>query len=208
MNQYSKFVELSPTVYADAQIGREQFVDMGIREMWPQIPRIAGPAYTVSCAPGDNLMLHTAIYRAEPGSIIVVKAGDMDYAMSGGNVCAIAQKRGISGFVIDGVIRDVAEVRELKFPVFARGVVPVPGKKKGPGSLQSTIVCGGVQVNPGDIVVADEEGIAIIPAAQQEPVWEMAKRRAAKDEAQSLDDWETAHRARVDQGLKEMGFEG
>ena len=153
-------------------------------------------------------MLHTAIYRAEPGSVIVVKAGDADYAMSGGNVCAIAQKRGIAGFIIDGVIRDVAEVRELRFPVFARGVMPVPGKKKGPGSLQSTIVCGGVQVSPGDIVVADEEGIAIVPAAQQESVWEMAKRRADKDEAQSLEDWEMAHRARVEKGLEEMGFEG
>ena len=208
MNQYSNFAELSPTSYADAQIGREQFMDMGIREMWPQIPRIAGPAYTVSCAPGDNLMLHAAIYRAEPGSVIVVKAGDVDYAMSGGNVCATAQKRGIAGFIIDGVIRDVAEVRELQFPVFARGVMPVPGKKEGPGSLQSTIVCGGVQVNAGDIVVADEEGIAVIPAAQQESVWEMAKRRAEKDEAQVLEDWEVAHRARVEKGLQGMGFEG
>ncbi|MEM8614108.1 MAG: RraA family protein, partial [Cyanobacteria bacterium P01_H01_bin.105] len=176
MDSYSKFVELSPTAYADALLGREQFMDMGIREMWPQIPRIAGPAYTVSCAPGDNLMLHAAIYRAQPGSIIVVKAGDMDYAMSGGNVCATAQKRGIAGFVIDGVIRDIAEVRAYQFPVFARGAMPIPGKKQGPGTLQSTIICGGVQVEAGDIVIADEEGIAVVPAAQQESVWEIAKR--------------------------------
>ncbi len=99
---YLKFRDLSPTAYA-AALGREQFMDIGIRELWPRMPRIAGPAYTVCCPPGDNLMLHAAIYRAPPGSIIVVEAGDVDYAMSGGNVCAIAQKRGIVGFVIDGL---------------------------------------------------------------------------------------------------------
>ena len=208
MKSYSKFVELSPTTYADALLGREQFMDMGIREMWPQIPRIAGPAYTVSCAPGDNLMLHAAIYRAEPGSIIVVKAGDIEYAMSGGNVCATAQKRGIAGFVIDGVIRDVAEVRELRFPVFARGAMPIPGKKQGAGSLQSTIICGGVQVDSGDMVVADEEGIAVIPAEQKETIWDMAQRRAEKDATQSLEDWETNHRAKVEKILQEIGFKG
>ena len=207
MDHPSKFSQLSPTVYADALIGREQFMDMGIREMWPQTPRIAGPAYTVSCAPGDNLMLHAAIYRAEPGSVIVVKAGDIDYAMSGGNVCATAQKRGIVGFVVDGVIRDIAEVRELQFPVFARGVMPIPGKKQGPGTLQTTIICGGVQVEPGDIVVADEEGIAVIPNAQQEPVWEMAQRRAEKDNSRSFEDWQIEHRAKVEKGLQDMGFE-
>ncbi|MGD1855161.1 MAG: RraA family protein [Leptolyngbyaceae cyanobacterium] len=208
MAPYSKFVELSPTVYADALLGREQFMDMTIREMWSPIPRIAGPAYTVSCAPGDNLMLHAAIYRAEPGSIIVVKAGDIDYAMSGGNVCATAQKRGIAGFVIDGVIRDVAEVREHQFPVFARGVMPIPGKKQGPGTLQNTVICGGVQVAAGDIVVADEEGIAVIPAVQQDSIWDIAQRRAEKDAARSLEDWESEHRAKVEKGLKQMGFTG
>ena len=208
MTSYSNYAELSPTTYADALLGREQFMDMGIREMWPQMPRIAGPAYTVSCAPGDNLMLHAAIYRAEPGSIIVVKAGDVDYAMAGGNVCATAQKRGIAGFVIDGVIRDVAEVRQAQFPVFARGAMPIPGKKDGPGTLQNTIICGGVQVTPGDIVVADEEGIAVIPAAQQTSIWEIAKRRFEKDEARSLEEWELDHRAKVEKNLKESGFKG
>ena len=207
MDQYVKFSKLSPTVYADALLGREQFMDMGIREMWSGIPRIAGPAYTVSCAPGDNLMLHAAIYRAAPGAVIVVKAGDVDYAMSGGNVCAIAQKRGIAGFVVDGVIRDVAEVREHRFPVFARGAMPIPGKKQGPGTLQSTIICGGVQVEAGDIVVADEEGIAVIPAAQQAAVWDIAKRRAGRDAARSLDDWEKEHRAKIEKILNEIGYD-
>jgi hypothetical protein len=109
---------------------RENVMDMGIRPLWSGTPRVAGPAYTVRCSPGDNLMLHAAIYRAPPGSIIVVEAGDVDYAVAGGNVCAVAQKHGISAFVVDGVIRDLAEARENRFPVFARGVIPVPGGKE------------------------------------------------------------------------------
>ncbi|MEO0457929.1 MAG: RraA family protein [Cyanobacteria bacterium P01_A01_bin.114] len=206
MSNYSKFGEISPTAYADA-LGREQFMDMGIREMWPRIPRLAGPAYPVSCAPGDNLMLHAAIYRAPAGSVIVVQAGDVDYAVSGGNVCAIAQKRGIAGFIVDGVIRDVAEVREYQFPVFARGAMPIPGKKQGPGTLNKPIICGGVWVYPGDVAIADEEGIAIVPIAQQAEVWEIAKHRADRDTAQSLEDWETSHRAKIDRILADIGFD-
>lgn len=207
MNDYSKFAAISPTSYADAGLGREQFMAMGIREMWPLIPRIAGPAYPVSCPPGDNLMLHAAIYRAEPGAVIVVQAGDMDYAMSGGNVCATAQQRGIAGFVIDGVIRDVAEVRDARFAVFARGVSAVPGRKETLGTLNQPITCGGVTVNPGDMVVADEEGIAVIPAAQQNDVWLRAQQRMAKDEAQSLGEWQTNHRTKIETILENLGFE-
>jgi len=207
MNDYSKFAAISPTSYADAGLERSQFMDLGIREMWPRIPRIAGPAYTVSCPPGDNLMLHAAIYRAEPGSVIVVQAGDTDYAMSGGNVCATAQQRGIAGFVIDGVIRDVAEVREAEFAVFARGLSPVPGKKQALGTLNQPISCGGVQVHPGDIVVADEEGIAVIPAAQQEDIRLFAKQRMDKDVAQSLAEWKANHHAKIEQMLQSLGFE-
>ncbi|WP_204139171.1 RraA family protein [Halomicronema sp. CCY15110] len=206
MNDYSRFAAISPTSYADAGLERSQFMDLGIREMWPQIPRIAGPAYTVSCPPGDNLMLHAAIYRAEPGAVIVVQAGDTDYAMSGGNVCATAQQRGIAGFVIDGVIRDVAEVRAAEFAVFARGLSPVPGKKQALGTLNQPITCGGVQVHPGDIVVADEEGIAVIPAAQQEDIRLFAKQRMDKDAAQSLAEWKANHHAKVEQMLQSLGF--
>lgn len=204
----SKFAAVSPTAYADVQLARSQFIDLGLRAMWSPMPRIAGPAYTVRCPPGDNLMLHAAIYRAAPGSVIVVEAGDVDYAMSGGNVCAIAQQRGIAGFVVDGVIRDIAEVRAAQFPVFARGVVPVPGRKQQMGTLNQPITCGGVEVHPGDMVVADEEGIAVIPAADQEAVWEMAKQRSDRDEAQSLAEWKANHQAKVEQALQSLGFAG
>lgn len=207
MNDYAKFAALSPTAYADAGLGREQFMDMGIRAMWSGIPRIAGPAYTVSCPPGDNLMLHAAIYRATPGTVIVVQAGDTDYAMSGGNVCATAQQQGIAGLIVDGVIRDVAEVRACQFPVFARGISPVPGQKEALGTLEQSITCGGVQVNPGDIVVADEEGIVVVPATMQEEIWGRAKQRTDRDETQSLAEWKANHHEKIEQRLQQLGFE-
>lgn len=205
MNDYSKFRELSPTAYADGLV-RSQFMNFSIRELWPQIPRIAGAAYTVRCPAGDNLMLHAAIYRAQPGAVIVVEAGNSDYAMSGGNVCAIAQKRGIAGFVIDGAIRDIAEVRAARFPVFAKGCIPKPGVKETLGELQVPICCGGVTVFPGDVVVADEEGIAVIPQRQLEEVWQIAKKRTEKDEAQSLEEWEKQHRDKIERLLQQKGY--
>jgi regulator of RNase E activity RraA len=158
------FLHLSPTTLADV-LSRNQVMDCGIRPLWPGMARIAGPAYPVRCAPGDNLMLHAAIYRAPAGSVIVVQAGDLEYAVAGGNVCAVAQRRGIAGFVVDGLIRDVAEARANSFPVYARGVVPFPGGKEVAIPLNTPVVCGGVS-GPGDIVVADEGRIAVIPHAQ------------------------------------------
>src|SRR5204863_8567533 len=139
------FARLSPTTIADA-LTRSRVMDIGIRPLWPGMPRVAGPAYPVRCPPGDNLMLHAAIYRAAPGAVIVCEAGDVDYAVAGGNVCAVAQKRGIAGFVVDGVIRDVAETRARGFAVFARGVIPIPGTKDAVGVLDGPVCCGGVTV--------------------------------------------------------------
>lgn len=204
MPDASDFAALSPTTFADV-LDKVQVMDFGIRPLWQPPPRIAGPAYPVRCAPGDNLMLHAAIYRAGPGSVIVVEAGDTDYAVAGGNVCAVAQRRGIAGFVVDGVIRDLAEVRAEGFPVFARGVSPVAGGKSVPGVLNGTVRCGGVAVSPGDMVVADEEGIVVVPAQQLAAVLTAAQARAAADAAQSLDEWEAAHHTRIDAILHEQG---
>src|SRR5215213_2356254 len=110
MIDYAAFQALSPTTIANV-LTLDRVMDIGIRPLWTGMPRVVGPAYPVRCAPGDNLMLHAAIYRAPVGSIIVVEAGDAAYAVAGGNVCAVAQKNGITAFVIDGVIRDLAEVR-------------------------------------------------------------------------------------------------
>lgn len=207
MSDVTGFSGIPPTTLADV-LGREQVMDIGIRPLWPSIPRVAGPAFTVRCPPGDNLMLHAAIYRAEPGSIIVVEAGDVDYAVAGGNVCAVAQRRGIAAFVVDGVIRDLAEVREMGFPVFARGVIPIPGTKAAVEPLNGQVRCGGVSVHPGDIVVADEEGTVVTPGARREQVLGDARAKLAKDAGESLDAWERAHRARIDKILNDNGFDG
>jgi regulator of RNase E activity RraA len=180
-------------------------MDIGIRPLWEPIPRIAGPAYTVRCPAGDNLMLHAAIHRAPAGSVIVVQAGDRDYALAGGNVCATAQKRGIAGFVLDGVMRDIAETRDNRFPVFGRGVIPIPGDKKGPGTLQEPVTCGGVHVAPGDIVVADEEGIVVIEAAKADTALAAAETKAAKDATETLDGWMRNHKAKIDEAMKKLG---
>lgn len=203
MNRSDAFRDLSPCTLADV-LTKEQVMDFGIRPLWTETPRVAGPAYTVRCAARDNLMLHAAIYRAPPGSVIVMEAGDVEYAVAGGNVCAVAQRRGVAAFVIDGVIRDLAEIRRLGFPVFARGVSPIPGGKEGLGALGGPVRCGGVRVEAGDMVVADEEGIVVVPGARAEVVLEAARARAAK-ESTDLNAWEAAHRARTEALLKSRG---
>jgi 4-hydroxy-4-methyl-2-oxoglutarate aldolase len=205
MPDRASFQQLAPTTLADV-LTRDRIMDSGIRPLWTGMPRIAGPAYTVHCAPGDNLMLHAAIYRAPPGSIIVVQSGDLDYALAGGNVCAIAQKHGIAGFVLDGLIRDVVEAREMRFPVFARGVIPIAAAKRVLGSLRATIQCGGVSVSQNDMVVADEEGIVVVPGSQAQAVLAAAQARAAKEALQSLETWEADHRRRVEETLNANGF--
>lgn len=200
------FKDVPPTTLADL-LGRAQVMDIGIRPLW-DAPRVAGPAYTVRCEPGDNLMLHAAIYRAEPGSVIVVESGDVDHALAGGNVCAVAQRRGIAAFVVDGVIRDLGEVREAGFPVFSRGVIPIPGTKNGLGELGAPARVGGVLVHPGDIVVADEEGIVVVPADRREDTLRAALAKLAKEDGESLDAWEEQHRARIEKALSDRGFTG
>jgi 4-hydroxy-4-methyl-2-oxoglutarate aldolase len=207
MSHAADFQRLSPTTLADV-LGRDRVMDTGIRPLWSGMPRVAGPAYPVRCAPGDNLMLHAAIHRAPAGSIIVVEAGDVDYAVAGGNVCAVAQKNGIIAFVIDGVIRDLAEIRERQFPVFARGIMPFPGGKDVLDVLNGTVRCGGVQVSPGDMIVADEEGIVAVAVPTIGTILASAQARAARDAELTLDQWEAAHRARIDEILRKKGFTG
>ncbi|MFJ9695883.1 RraA family protein [Kitasatospora sp. NPDC101183] len=201
------FRDVPTTTLADV-LGRAQVMDIGIRPLWTGGPRVAGPAFTVRCPAGDNLMLHAAIHRAGPGAVIVVESGDLDHALAGGNVCAVAQRRGVAAFVADGLIRDLGEVRELGFPVYARGVIPIPGAKEALGTHGEEVLCGGVTVGAGDVVVADEEGVVVVPAARRAEVLAAARAKLAKEAAETLDDWEAAHRARIDRSLAELGFTG
>ncbi|MGW4489155.1 RraA family protein [Amycolatopsis sp. NPDC004368] len=201
------FRDIPTTTLADL-LTRDQVMDLGVRPLWGPVPRVAGPAYTVRCPAGDNLMLHAAIHRAPAGSVVVVESGDLDYALAGGNVCAVAQRNGIAAFVLDGVIRDLAEVRELGFPVFARGLVPIPGTKEVVAPLGEPVRCGGVTVHAGDIVTADEEGVVVTPAAEAQRILAAARARLAEEAAQTLDEWEADHATRIDKILKDQGFEG
>jgi 4-hydroxy-4-methyl-2-oxoglutarate aldolase len=189
-------------------LGREQVMDVGIRPLWTPAPAVSGPAFTVRCRSGDNLMLHAAIYRARPGSVIVVESGDLSLALAGGNVCAVAQRHGIAGFVLDGLVRDIGEIRESGFPVFARGVVPKPAAKEAIAPLDVPVRCGGVLVSSGDLVVADENGVVVVPIADSGEVVRQARAKAAKEAAQDLDAWEADHRARIEKILAERGFDG
>src|SRR3984957_10672083 len=101
MTDATSFAGVPATTLADL-LDRGQVMDIGIRPLWPSMPRVAGPAFTVRCPAGDNLMLHAAIYRAPPGSVIVVEAGDTDYAVAGGNVCAVEKRHGVAAFVVRG----------------------------------------------------------------------------------------------------------
>ncbi|BBA99946.1 putative dimethylmenaquinone methyltransferase [Actinacidiphila reveromycinica] len=206
MDEAAGFQDVPPTTLADL-LGRSQVMDTGIRPLWATVPRVAGPAFTVRCPPGDNLMLHAAIHRAPAGSVIVVEAGDVDYAVAGGNVCAVALRRGIAAFVVDGVIRDLGEIRAMRFPVFARGVIPVPGAKAVAAPLNIPVTCGGVRVNAGDVVVADEEGVVVAPRERGARLLADARARLAQEAAQSLDAWEAAHRERIDRILDAQGHQ-
>jgi 4-hydroxy-4-methyl-2-oxoglutarate aldolase len=188
--------DLPTTTLADV-LTRQQVMDTGIRALWSPAPRIAGPAFTVRCPPGDNLMLHAAIYQAAPGSVIVVESGDPDYALAGGNVCAVAQRNGIAGFVLDGLIRDIGEIREMGFGVWGRGVIPIPGGKAAALPMNVPIRCGGVPVRAGDLVVADEDGVVVVPAESLDDTLAAGEAKLRADTAQSLDDWQAAHQAKI-----------
>jgi len=199
------FAKISPCTFAEV-VTRDRVMDPAIRPLWQPIPRLAGPAYPVACPAGDNLMLHVAIHRAPAGSVIVCAAGDSNWAMAGGNVCAYAKQRGIAGFVVDGVIRDIAETRKNAFPVFGRGVIPIPGVRKTPGLINVAVVCGGVTVAPGDVVIADEEGIVVLPKAQAADMLAKAQARAKKEEDTTLEQWVKNHKERIDEAVRTLGI--
>ncbi|MEM8563515.1 MAG: RraA family protein [Pseudomonadota bacterium] len=125
--------------------------------------KICGPACTVKVYPGDNLMVHQALDIAKSGDIVVVDAGES--AMNGivGDLISTKAKfRGIQGFVIDGLIRDLSDIQALDFPVYARGVTPVGPLHRGPGEINFSISCGGIVVNPGDVICGDENGLVVV----------------------------------------------
>jgi regulator of RNase E activity RraA len=127
--------------------------------------RILGPACTVKTYPGDNLMVHKSLDVAQPGDVIVVDAaGATTTAILGDLVSTKARHRGVAGFVVDGLIRDLPAILALgDFPVFARGVTPIGPLHRGPGEINYPISCGGIVVHPGDVIVGDLNGVVVVP---------------------------------------------
>lgn len=153
-------------------LNRLYAVDSAIRSQNQSTMALCGTVCTVRVFPGDNLMVHKALDIARPGDIVVVDAhGERSMnAVLGDLICAKAQHRGIAGFIVDGLVRDMPAVEELGFPVYSRGTTAVGPLHRGPGEINFPICCGGVVVNPGDVAVATDAGIVIIPQAHVELV--------------------------------------
>lgn len=138
---------------------------VGIKPIYTPIRSICGPAVTVSVPAGGLNMIKMGMQQTQAGDVLVVSAqGDCTYAMWGGNLSRGLKSRGVAGLVMDAAVRDVQQIREEDFPVFARGIATAAGVVDAPrGEVNVPIACGGVVVNPGDVIVADEDGIVVVP---------------------------------------------
>ena len=153
-----------PTPDISDLLNRLYAVDPQIRCLTGAHHALSGPACTVKVFPGDNLMVHKSLDIAKPGDIVVVDAGGSGMnAVLGDLVSAKARHRGIAGFIIDGLIRDLPSITALDFPVFARGSTPIGPLHRGPGEINYPICCGGIVVNPGDLIVGDAAGVIVVP---------------------------------------------
>src|SRR5690606_43004 len=124
---------------------------------------------------GDNLAIHAALSQVRPGDVLVIDGrGACERALMGGIMCAQAAKAGVAGVVIDGAVRDVAELRELDLPVFALAAVPSGPTKNGPGSLLRPIHCGGALIQPGDWVFGDGDGVVTYPDSRRKDLLKAA----------------------------------
>jgi RraA family protein len=118
----------------------------------------------VKVFPGDNLMVHKALDVLEPGDVVVIDAaGSQQNAVLGDLISTKAKHRGAAGFVVDGFVRDLPNIQELDLPVFARGTTPIGPLHRGPGEINFPVCCGGVVVNPGDLIVGDAMGVVVVP---------------------------------------------
>ena len=143
--------------------------------------RLAGPALTVLCPPGDNLMIHVAVARAQAGAVLVAQCHDARYGVWGEVLTVAAKARGIAGLVLDGSVRDLGAIQRLGFPVFARGTALPGTTKSARGAVGVVTSCGGAPVWPGDLIVADESGIVVIRLQEAEHILARAEERCRKE---------------------------
>ena len=201
-----KFAAFSTPDISDL-LNRLYAVDPSIACLTSRDHRLCGPACTVKVFPGDNLMVHKVLDVAKPGDVVVVDAhGSSMNAVLGDLISTKAKHRGIAGFVVDGFVRDLPDVVELDFPVFARGATPIGPLHRGPGEINFPICCGGIVVNPGDLVVADGAGVVVVPQEIANELFERLQEQSANLAAyiegvkrgQFSNDW-------VDRILREAG---
>ncbi len=174
--------DIPPAIVGDC-MNRNQVMAARIKPVAPGTA-LVGQARTVTIMVGDNAAIHAAIGIAEPGEILVVDGrAHLDTAVWGGIMTRAAMQRGLAGLVLDGAVRDVAEIRELGFPVFCAGVVPAGPSKGFGGIIDGTIACAECPVSPGDIVVGDDDGIAIVPLARQSELLVASREKIRAEEA-------------------------
>ncbi|HEV2284004.1 MAG TPA: RraA family protein [bacterium] len=155
----------SPAWVSDAQ-STMNTMDPGIKPVWPGA-RVVGPVFTARCLPESIITVHKALLEAPKGAVIVADGGGAHTGALFGELMATeARKRGIAGLIVDGAVRDTEALRALKFPVFARAVTPRVGSNRRLGTTQEAVVCGGVPVHPGDVVLAAHDGVVVVPRAR------------------------------------------
>lgn len=176
------FKNLATPTVADA-MGRYNCMHSRIKPVFSGA-RICGPAVTVNTYMADNLMIHVAVRLARPGDIIVVTTGECMEAGYWGELLSLCAKdHNLGGLVIDGGVRDSEQLKKVGFPVFAANICPRGTFKKDPGSVNVPISCGNVNVNPGDIILGDSDGVIVVPRERAQEVLEAAKKIEEKEMA-------------------------
>ena len=171
------------SILADVN-GRRGALDGRVAAVCPHVP-MAGPAFTIDVArAGDNLMIHTALALAKPGDVLVIDGkADRTVALMGSIMMNTARELGLAGVVVDAAVRDIDELRELGFPVYAVGTNPNGPTKFVPGRINVPISCGGVAVHPGDLVVGDADGVVVIERERAEALLPLAEKKVAEERA-------------------------
>jgi regulator of RNase E activity RraA len=176
----------------------------------PKDQMMVGPAFTVKCRAGDNLALHAALNLCNEGDVLVVSnEEDNTRALMGEVMMAyLYLQKKVAGIVLDGPIRDIDEIGKWDFPVYATGTTPGGPYKEGPGEVNVPIACGGISVEPGDIILADPDGVIVIPRNDAATILEDAKKFQAADEGKLEKTRQgTINRGWVDKALADKDFE-
>lgn len=182
--EYFETFQNYPVASISDAFRKRQTLPIDIKPVWDVRKRIAGPAITVNAMPGDEILALKAIEIAKPGDVIVVAFNSQSSnSFWGGIMSTMAKVRGVAALITDGLIRDLSDCREIEFPIWATGVTPIaPNMDVPPGDLNFPITIGKVIINPGDLVVADEDGVVIVPKNDISNVEKAVSFRMKKEE--------------------------